>query len=201
MKLPSQRSHRQLHGPVLFLDRDPRNGRIRRHASADPFRPFRRNNGNLYRDVVAGRHDGTDLRAVLAAACPLCLRPESHRDDARPPADPDDPCSERAPQYALQRERHAVAHPRRTDSRRPAPAAVLSARAAAQENPGFALTWTIFHVIDRTSPLFGLTAEDLASTDAVLVLTVSGDRRQLRERAAVAEGLLPRRHCPATSIR
>jgi len=38
----------------------------------------------------------------------------------------------------------------------------------------FALTWTIFHVIDQTSPLFGLSAEDLASTDAVLVLTVGG---------------------------
>jgi hypothetical protein len=34
-----------------------------------------------------------------------------------------------------------------------------------QENPVFALTWTIFHVIDQTSPLFGLTADDLASTD------------------------------------
>jgi inward rectifier potassium channel len=43
-----------------------------------------------------------------------------------------------------------------------------------QENPVFALTWTIFHVIDQTSPLFGLTADDLASTDAVVVLTVSG---------------------------
>jgi inward rectifier potassium channel len=43
-----------------------------------------------------------------------------------------------------------------------------------QENPVFALTWTIFHVIDQTSPLFRLTADDLASTDAVLVLTVSG---------------------------
>jgi inward rectifier potassium channel len=43
-----------------------------------------------------------------------------------------------------------------------------------QENPVFALTWTVFHVIDQTSPLFGLSAEDLASTDAVLLLTVSG---------------------------
>ncbi len=37
-----------------------------------------------------------------------------------------------------------------------------------QENPVFALTWTIFHVIDQTSPLFGLSAEDLASTDAAV---------------------------------
>jgi inward rectifier potassium channel len=43
-----------------------------------------------------------------------------------------------------------------------------------QENPVFALTWAIFHVIDQTSPLFGLSAEELASTDAVLLLTVSG---------------------------
>src|SRR5260370_26875834 len=35
-----------------------------------------------------------------------------------------------------------------------------------QENPVFALTWTIFPVIDQTTPLFGLSAEDLASTDA-----------------------------------
>ena len=70
-----------------------------------------------------------------------------------------------------------------------------------QENPVFALTWTLFHVIDQTSPLFGLSAKDLASADAVLVLTVSGIGRQLRERAAGTEGLLPRRHCLATSIR
>jgi inward rectifier potassium channel len=43
-----------------------------------------------------------------------------------------------------------------------------------QENPMFALTWTIFHVIDQRSPLFGLSAEDLASADAVLLLTVGG---------------------------
>jgi inward rectifier potassium channel len=43
-----------------------------------------------------------------------------------------------------------------------------------QENPVFTLTWTIFHVIDQTSPLFGQSAEDLASTDAVLVLAVGG---------------------------
>jgi len=43
-----------------------------------------------------------------------------------------------------------------------------------RENPIFALTWTIFHVIDQISPLFAVSAEDLASTDAVLVLAVSG---------------------------
>src|SRR5437660_2871676 len=43
-----------------------------------------------------------------------------------------------------------------------------------QEIPVFALTWTIFHVINRTSPLFGLGPQDLASLDAVLVLAVGG---------------------------
>src|SRR5437763_701758 len=42
------------------------------------------------------------------------------------------------------------------------------------ENPVFALSWTIFHVIDEDSPLNGLTADDLAQTDAILVLTVAG---------------------------
>jgi inward rectifier potassium channel len=43
-----------------------------------------------------------------------------------------------------------------------------------RENPVFALSWTLFHVIDRASPLFGLTPEDLAGADAILVLTVGG---------------------------
>ncbi|MGA2124749.1 MAG: ion channel [Xanthobacteraceae bacterium] len=43
-----------------------------------------------------------------------------------------------------------------------------------RENPVFALTWTIFHSIDESSPLFGLSAEDLAEADAALVLTTGG---------------------------
>ena len=42
------------------------------------------------------------------------------------------------------------------------------------ENPVFALSWTIFHAIDDASPLDGLTPDDLAQTDALLVLTVGG---------------------------
>jgi inward rectifier potassium channel len=42
------------------------------------------------------------------------------------------------------------------------------------ENPVFALSWTIFHVVDEQSPLYGLSADDLAGTDVTLVLTVSG---------------------------
>ncbi len=43
-----------------------------------------------------------------------------------------------------------------------------------QEHPIFSLSWTIFHFIDRTSPLYGLTADDLAVSDAALILNVSG---------------------------
>jgi inward rectifier potassium channel len=42
------------------------------------------------------------------------------------------------------------------------------------ENPVFALSWTIFHVIDASSPLHGASPEDLAQADALLVLTISG---------------------------
>ncbi len=42
------------------------------------------------------------------------------------------------------------------------------------ENPIFAFSWMIFHVIDEFSPLSGHTPEQLAQGEAALVLTVSG---------------------------
>ena len=42
------------------------------------------------------------------------------------------------------------------------------------ENPMFVLTWTIYHVIDEKSPLFGATAEDLARVDAIIAVNFSG---------------------------
>jgi inward rectifier potassium channel len=42
------------------------------------------------------------------------------------------------------------------------------------ENPVFALSWTIFHTIDERSPLYGAGPHDLAQADALLVLTISG---------------------------
>jgi len=42
------------------------------------------------------------------------------------------------------------------------------------EHPMFALSWTLFHIIDKTSPLHGVTANDLAKTDGALVLNLSG---------------------------
>jgi inward rectifier potassium channel len=42
------------------------------------------------------------------------------------------------------------------------------------ESPAFALSWTLYHVIDEQSPLQGLTAEDLAASDISLIVVVSG---------------------------
>jgi inward rectifier potassium channel len=42
------------------------------------------------------------------------------------------------------------------------------------ENPVFALSWTIFHTIDASSPLHGVTRDNLVQADALLVLNISG---------------------------
>jgi len=42
------------------------------------------------------------------------------------------------------------------------------------ENPAFALSWTLFHVIDETSPLCGANAESLEAVSADFLLTVQG---------------------------
>jgi inward rectifier potassium channel len=43
-----------------------------------------------------------------------------------------------------------------------------------REHPMFMLSWSIFHVIDETSPLYRLTPSDLAAADGALTLNVSG---------------------------
>jgi inward rectifier potassium channel len=42
------------------------------------------------------------------------------------------------------------------------------------QNPGLALSWTLYHVLDETSPMCGLNADDLEACKASLVLVVSG---------------------------
>ena len=42
------------------------------------------------------------------------------------------------------------------------------------EHPMFSLSWTIFHVIDETSPIYRLGREELAAAEAALILNVSG---------------------------
>jgi inward rectifier potassium channel len=43
-----------------------------------------------------------------------------------------------------------------------------------REHPVFSLSWTIFHEIDETSPLYRLGDADLAAMDAALILNVAG---------------------------
>ena len=43
-----------------------------------------------------------------------------------------------------------------------------------QEHPIFVLSWTLFHTIDKESPLHGATGDDLADAEALLVLNVGG---------------------------
>jgi inward rectifier potassium channel len=42
------------------------------------------------------------------------------------------------------------------------------------EHPALALSWTLYHVIDQTSPLYGLDPEALAAAAVSLVVVVSG---------------------------
>jgi inward rectifier potassium channel len=42
------------------------------------------------------------------------------------------------------------------------------------EHPALALSWTLYHVLDEQSPLYGLTADDFAASDVSLVVVVSG---------------------------
>ena len=42
------------------------------------------------------------------------------------------------------------------------------------EHPMFSLSWTLFHVIDETSPLYRLGHDELAAAEAALILNVSG---------------------------
>jgi inward rectifier potassium channel len=42
------------------------------------------------------------------------------------------------------------------------------------EHPAFALSWTLYHVLDAESPLYGLDAQDLGASEVSLFVVVSG---------------------------
>ncbi len=42
------------------------------------------------------------------------------------------------------------------------------------ENPALALSWTLYHVLDEDSPLYGMDADDLEASSVSLVVVVSG---------------------------
>src|SRR5258708_12163969 len=41
------------------------------------------------------------------------------------------------------------------------------------EHPALALSWTLYHILDEQSPLYGLDADDLAASDVSLVVVAS----------------------------
>jgi inward rectifier potassium channel len=43
-----------------------------------------------------------------------------------------------------------------------------------REHPMFSLSWTLLHIIDKSSALHGLTAEDFAANEGALILTLGG---------------------------
>jgi inward rectifier potassium channel len=42
------------------------------------------------------------------------------------------------------------------------------------EHPALALSWTLYHVLDEESPLYGLNADDLDASNVSLIVVVSG---------------------------
>jgi inward rectifier potassium channel len=66
------------------------------------------------------------------------------------------------------------------------------------ENPVFALSWTIFHPIDESSPLYGASPADLAQNETMLVLTISGlddnSAQQLNARANYSQDKIRWQH-------
>lgn len=66
------------------------------------------------------------------------------------------------------------------------------------DNPVFALSWTIFHTIDESSPLFGVSRAELAEAHALLVLTLSGlddnSAQQLNARQTYSHAHIRWRH-------
>ncbi|MCC5635348.1 ATP-sensitive inward rectifier potassium channel 10 [Nostoc sp. CHAB 5844] len=43
-----------------------------------------------------------------------------------------------------------------------------------QQTPGFALSWTVMHMIDDSSPLYGITSESLNQTNSLLMISLTG---------------------------
>jgi inward rectifier potassium channel len=67
-----------------------------------------------------------------------------------------------------------------------------------REHPVFSLSWTIFHEIDETSPLYRMSDADLADMDAALILNVGGvddnSAQRLFDRKAYAHGQIRWQH-------
>ncbi|WP_414552885.1 ion channel [Anabaena sp. CCY 0017] len=51
---------------------------------------------------------------------------------------------------------------------------IYDLRLLRHQTPSFSLTWSVMHVIDEFSPLYGMTSESLTQTNALLIVSVSG---------------------------
>ncbi|ALF52416.1 ATP-sensitive inward rectifier potassium channel 10 [Nostoc piscinale CENA21] len=43
-----------------------------------------------------------------------------------------------------------------------------------QQTPGFALSWSVMHIIDESSPLYGVTPDSLNQTNSMLMISLTG---------------------------
>ena len=68
------------------------------------------------------------------------------------------------------------------------------------EHPMFVLSWMLFHIIDKESPLHGVTAPDLEESDALLVLKRRRPRRRFRPTALCPSRLFLARYPLAPSL-
>jgi inward rectifier potassium channel len=58
-------------------------------------------------------------------------------------------------------------------------------------SPLFALTWTIMHTIDETSPLYGATQESLLADHAEVIVVLSGLDETFAQRIHARHSFLP----------
>ena len=62
---------------------------------------------------------------------------------------------------------------------------------ARARTPLFALTWSIMHVVDETSPLYGATRESLTADDAEIIVVLSGVDETFAQRIHARYSYLP----------
>ena len=118
--------------------------------------------------------DRADLRPFFAPPRPLHLRPICRRDRPSGPADTDDPGRQCPQQYDFASDCAAMAVSHRNDHEGYELRRYHELLLERREHPMFMLSWSIFHTIDETSPLYRMTAADLAAVSGSLTLNVSG---------------------------
>ena len=60
-----------------------------------------------------------------------------------------------------------------------------------RRSPMFALSWTVIHIIDEASPLYGKTADDLAAEQVEIVVVLAGTEPTFASRVHARHSYLP----------